>query len=152
MAPPISTRGLIDCLEYVHACCNALRLPGLVSVALHGPLATQLDPDSQGADGTLALFQAKLTTKLQAAGSNVDDQRTAALAALKEELAADVRTMREAVQAEDRETYNEVWQGILGLRLSNIKKRSLIQTIRGQVLAGENRIAWQDVDRLTRPL
>ncbi len=109
-------------------------------------------PKSQGANGTLALFQAKLTTKLQAAGSNVDDQRTAALAALKEELAADVRTMREAIQAEDRETYNEVWQDILGLRLSNMKKRDWIQMIRHQILAGENRVAWQDFDRLARPL
>lgn len=71
---------------------------------------------------------------------------------LKEELAADVRTMREAVQAEDHETYNEVWQDILGLRLSNMKKRDLIQMIRRQILAGENRIVWQDFDRLTRPL
>lgn len=117
-------------------------------VALHRLLATRLDLDSQGANGTLALFQAKL----QAAGPNSDDQRAAAIAASKEELAADVRTMREAVQAEDRETYNEVWQDILGLRLSNLKKRDLIQKVRRQILAGENRIVWQDFDRLTHPL
>ena len=87
---------------------------------LHGLFATRLDPDSQGGDGTLALFRAKLAAKLQAAGPDVDAQRAAAIAALKEELAADVQAMREAVQAEDYATYNEVWQDILGLRLSNL--------------------------------
>jgi len=109
-------------------------------------------PKSQGLNGTLALFRAKLTAKLQAASPNVDDQRAAAIAALKEELAADVQSMREAVQAEDYATYNEVWQDILGLRLSNLKRRDLIQKVRRQILAGENRVAWQDFDRLTRPL
>jgi len=103
---------------------------------------------SKGSTGTIAQFRTNLAAKMQAAGPDVVKQRAAAIEALKEDMSLDVQAMRAVAQSNDP----AVWEDIHALRLGDAGKTRLIQKIRDQILAGEDRIQWQDFDRLTRPI
>ncbi len=103
-----------------------------------------------GPDGnkTAAVFKSQLVERVGAAGSDVSAQRRAAIGLLEEALAADVAHMRNVARRPENDT--DVWGDIHALpRLSPAGQKRLIGMIRARILEGEDRIAAQNLDRLT---
>jgi len=97
---------------------------------------------------TAIAFRTQLVARIAAAGPDVVKQRTAALDLLKEELTADVAKVRGIVRRSDSDP--KAWGDIHALpRLSPDGQKRLIQKVRAKILEGEDRIAAQNLDRLT---
>jgi len=96
---------------------------------------------------TAAAFKRNLRTQVAAAGPDVAAQRAVALNLLKEELAADVATMRGVVGRPDSDS--RAWGDIHNLPgLSATGQQRLIQKVRLKILRGEDLLAGQNLDRL----
>ncbi len=103
---------------------------------------------SNGDDGSLTLAKADVNRRVAAAGSDPVEQRKAAIEALQAALALDVADMKRVAQSNNP----GVWQDIHDLKsLKDVAKATLIERIREQILAGEDRIANQNLDRLQGP-
>jgi len=97
---------------------------------------------------TAVTFKSNLTVRVAAAGPDVGAQRTAAINLLKEALAQDVAAMRAVVRRPESDP--EAWGDIHALpRFSESGQKRLIDIVRARILEGEDRIAAQNLDRLT---
>ncbi len=93
-------------------------------------------------------YKSDPVVRVVAAGPNLAAQRTAAIDLLKEALAQDVAAMRAVVRRPESDP--EAWGDIHALpRLSVSGQKRLIGLVRARILEGEDRIAAQNLDRLT---
>jgi hypothetical protein len=98
------------------------------------------------------LVKKQVEDRVTALNQNIDRangnaRRDAAIKILKREMNADADAMINVVNKPI--TNNEVWGDIMGLNgLSRVEKRNIISAVRQQILEGEKRIKWQNLDKL----
>lgn len=86
---------------------------------------------------------------VSSAARDENKQRTEVIKVLKKELHEDVKAMKAVA---NRPNTDATWQDIQDIQgAKKADKDALINSVRSQILAGEDRIAAQDLDRLKNP-
>ncbi len=93
---------------------------------------------------TAATFRTALQTRINPFVGNDERQREETIAALREELEADVVAMKAIAGRGDTDP---VWDDINGLALAPVQKTELIVRVRSQIIKGEDRIKGQRLGR-----